>query len=736
MKFKKLVFILSITLFSQSIFAVEGMWLPILLKKYNMEEMKAKGFKLSAEDIYSINQASIKDAVVGLVRTSNPFHHFCTGEIISSEGLLLTNHHCGYGAIQTHSSVENDYLTDGFWAMSKKEELVNDGLGVCFLKRMEDVTEKVLAKIPENVDINYRDSVIKATILTLEKEAAEDGKYAAKIKPFFSGNEYYLSVYKIYSDIRLVGAPPSAIGKFGGDTDNWMWPRHTGDFSLFRIYANKENEPADYSEDNVPFKPEKFLKIAIDGVEKGDFTMVMGYPGTTQEYLPSFAIELQANVINPIRIEIRTKGLQIMKAAQETDPAIRIKYASKVAGMANGWKKWIGENKGLLRMEAIYQKKKQEETFQKWTEKTSNRKEQFGTLLNKYKAIYTQSKEPEKVATYFSESIFEQECIDFSGNFRKLQTINKNTPTEELEKLKKSLKSSTVNFFKDHDLETDKKLFLAFISFFYNDVEKTYHPEIFNLIDTKFKGDIEEFTEFVYHKSIFPYQEKTNEFIDNYTYSKFKKLQKDPIYTIYEQSRTIYFSKVYEPLKAINEEKKELHRLFVKGLREMQPDKVFFPDANSTFRVAYGQIDDYIPMDAVAYKHVTTLDGIMEKDNPGIYDYKVPEKLKELYKDKDYGNYANTDGSMPVCFIASNHTTGGNSGSPILNDKGHLIGINFDRNWEGTMSDLMYDPDMCRNISLDIRYILFIVDKFAGAQHLIDEMILVKSKPQRQLPKI
>lgn len=733
MKLKTLLTTLLLIVLTQSIFAVEGMWLPILLKKYNIEEMQAKGFKLSAEDIYNINQACLKDAVVGLVRTSSPFHHFCTGEIISNQGLLLTNHHCGYRSIQSHSSMDHDYLTDGFWAMSKDEELSNPGMGVCFMKRMEDVTQKVLDGVTENLSIMERDSIIENHIIAIEKAAEENGLYSAKVKPFFAGNEYYLSVYKIYRDIRLVGAPPSAIGKFGGDTDNWMWPRHTGDFSMFRIYANKDNEPADYAEDNVPYKPAKFLEIATYGVEKGDFTMVMGYPGTTQEYLPSYAIAMQSQIINPARIKIRTKGLQIMKAAQESDPAIRIKYAAKVAGMANGWKKWIGENKGLLQVNAIEKKEAQELAFQQWAEQNSERTKQYGTILNQYKEIYSQINELEKVSTYFNEAIFGQECIIYSGSFRRLQTIDKNSTEEDIQKIKAALSNNIENFFKDHDLATDKKLFEAFITLFYQDIDKKYFPESLQLIDSKFNGNIADFTNYVFKKSLFPYQEKISAFVSNYKASKIKTLQKDPIFALFNDALKVYRSMLSNQLQLADLQIKELNRLYVKGIREMNPDKIFWPDANSTFRIAYGQIDDYLPMDAVAYYHQTTLKGIIEKDNPDIYDYKVPEKLKDLYETKDYGIYANTSGEMPVCFIASNHTTGGNSGSPIINANGQLIGINFDRNWEGTMSDLMYDPTICRNIALDIRYVLFIIDKFAGAQNLIDEMVFVKTKPQSQI---
>ncbi|MGE4289766.1 MAG: S46 family peptidase [Salinivirgaceae bacterium] len=463
---KNLFLLLALVFFGHNLLAVEGMWLPILLKKYNMEEMQAKGFKLTEQDIYDINQASLKDAVVGLIRVNRPGHHFCTGELISGQGLLLTNHHCGYGAIQSHSSVENDYLTDGFWAMSKDEELSNPGLGVSFLRRIEDVSSRVLDQIPAEADSYTRDSLIAVAIADIEKEAEEDGRFSARVKPFFSGNEYYLSVYQIYRDVRLVGAPPSAIGKFGGDTDNWMWPRHTGDFSLFRIYADKDNNPADYSEDNVPYTPVKFFEISTAGVQKGDFTMVMGYPGTTQEYLPSFAIDQQMNVINPARIKIRTKGLQIMKAAQESDPAIRIKYASKVAGMANGWKKWIGENKGLARLNAIEKKQQQEAAFTAWVNQSTERQKTYGHLLKEYEKNYTESTEAEKVATYFSETLLGHENVRFVSGFRKLNEITKTTGTEELEKIKSELNAESERFFKDYDLETGKKVFAAFVEFF------------------------------------------------------------------------------------------------------------------------------------------------------------------------------------------------------------------------------------------------------------------------------
>ncbi|HAM98537.1 MAG TPA: serine protease [Marinilabiliales bacterium] len=726
--------LVAILLIGKTVFANEGMWLPILLEKYTMEQMRQQGFKLTAEDLYSINQACLKDAVVGLVHLENPHHHFCTGEIVSTQGLLLTNHHCGYGAIQNHSTLENDYLTYGFWAMEKSEELPNEGLGVSFLKRMEDVTPQVLSQITGNTDEQTRDSLIDVHIAGIELAASENGTYLAKVKPFFAGNEYYLSVYKIYRDVRLVGAPPSAIGKFGGDTDNWMWPRHTGDFSMFRIYADKNNEPAGYSEENVPFTPAKVFDIAIDGVQKGDFTMVMGYPGTTTEYLPSMAVTMQKETINPGRIKIRTQSLNTLKTAMEKDPLVRIQYASKAAGIANSWKKWIGENKGLTRLDAVAKKQELEEGFMEWVNQSESRKKEYGLLLTEYAELYKFLAPYSLTHNYFFETIFESDVIDLAGKCTLLKQINKGTAPEKTGELKNNLMESVNVFFKDYHLKTDQKLFEDYISFFYYDIDKNFHPEILRLIDTDFKGDVNAFTQWIYSQSMIPYPDKLGPFISDYTPAKQKKLEKDPLVVLFSQSLQVYRTLINPIVTETQSKISKLHRLYMKGLREYQSNKIFYPDANSTFRVSFGQVDDYKPMDAVTYRYYTTLTGIMEKDNPGIYDYKVPEHLKRLYCNKDFGRYANPDGSMPVCFTASNHTTGGNSGSPVLNSRGQLIGINFDRNWEGTMSDLMYDPDMCRNIALDVRYILFIIDKYAGAGYLLDEMNLIKSKPSRELP--
>ncbi len=706
--------------------ADEGMWLPILLEKYNIEAMQEKGCKLTAEDIYSINQASLKDAVVGLVRTSSPFHNFCTGELISNEGLFITNHHCGYRQIQQHSSVEHDYLTDGFWAMQQSDELPNEGIGAALFKRMEDVTEKVLANIPEDASDKVQDSIITAHIASIEEEAVAGTHYQAKVHPFFAGNEYYLTVIEVFKDVRLVGAPPSAIGKFGGDTDNWMWPRHTGDFSLFRIYADTTNMPADIDDDNVPYHPIKHFEISLKGVHKGDFTMVYGYPGTTEEYLPSYAVKMRAETINPIRIDIRTQALNIMKADMQNDAKVRIQYSAKVAGMANGWKKWIGENRGLKRLNAIEKKQELEKEFQQWVKRSFDRGLVYDDIIGNYAKLYTDLEEKQAIYTYMSETVFNMEMVTMVRNLRDLLALNSESDEETIQKTIAATKAKAEKLFKDYNRPTDQKLFALYISTYNEKVAPQYQPESFHIINQKFNGDARAYADDLFASSILNNKEELYKFLDTYSPKKSKKLRKDAIFQLYSQVVDIYYEQVRPDLIQINLDLTKLDKIYMQGLREFQADKTFYPDANSTLRIAYGVVDDYKPRDAVYYTHQTSLKGIMEKDNPDIYDYRVPERLKELYENADFGRYADSSGYMPVCFTASNHTTGGNSGSPVLNAEGQLIGINFDRNWEGTMSDLMYDPEMCRNISLDIRYALFLIDKFAGASHLIEEMTLVE----------
>ena len=698
--------------------ADEGMWIPLLLNKYNIKDMQAKGFKLTAEDIYSINKASLKDAVM-------IFGGGCTAELISDQGLLITNHHCGFGSIQRHSSVEHDYLTNGFWAMNKSEELPNQGLTVTFLERMEDVTSQVLANVNDNMSEEERQQEIAKQIQMIEIKAAKNGKYVSHVKPFFYGNQYFLFVQKVYRDVRLVGAPPSAIGKFGGDTDNWMWPRHTGDFSIFRIYAGKDNEPAEYSPDNVPFKPKKHFTISLKGVKKGDFTMVFGYPGRTQEYLPSYAVEMITQVENPHRIKIRQAKIDIMNHYMEADPAVRIKYAAKQARVSNAWKKWIGENRGLKRLDAINKKREFEDKITTWMIEDPARAQKYGDLLPEYKKIYKELAPYQLAAAYFYETFYSLDLPGLVASFSRLEKMQKEGKTDEIEAYKKRLQASVKRTYKDYYQPLDKEIFAKMMSMYADNMDFNFMPVELKNANTKFKGNFTKYTNYVYSKSIFTNKEKLLAFLNSFDEKSLKKLKKDPLYKLYDDFINMYVEVLQPKISEQNMKMKRMNRLWMQAIMQFEKDKVLYPDANFTLRVAYGKVDTYYPRDGVEYLHYTTLKGIIEKDNPDIYDYRVPEKLKELYKSKDFGQYGE-NGRMHVCFTASNHTTGGNSGSPVLNAEGQLIGVNFDRNWEGTMSDIMYDPDMCRNISLDIRYALFLIDKYAGAGYLIDEMTIVK----------
>jgi len=719
------ILVLAILLFiSSALRADEGMWIPLLLSKYNIADMQKKGFKLTAEDIYSINKASMKDAVM-------IFGGGCTAELISNQGLILTNHHCGYNNIQQHSSLEHDYLTDGFWAMNKNEELVNQTLTVTFLVRMEDVTKAVLEGITDNMDEQLREETIAKAIKKLESQAKEGTRYEAKIKPFFYGNEYYMFVTEIFKDVRLVGAPPSAIGKFGGDTDNWMWPRHTGDFSIFRIYANSNNEPAAYSPENVPYKPKKFFPISIKGVKKGDFTMVFGYPGSTQEYLPSYAVEMISKVENPHQIKIRQKKIDILTVDMNESADVRIKYSAKYASISNYWKKWIGENAGLQKLNAIERKREMEKKFTEWVNLDPARNQKYGGILPRYEEIYKFLSPYVLAEDYFYESVYSLDLMQFCSKLQGLTRLTNSSSQTEINAAIEKAKANSERFFKDYNLPTDKRIFSAMMKLYYDNLDVKFHPDLFNFKNALANPDknasevFDQFTNEIYSKSMLVNKAKVDTFLTKFSMNSLVQLKTDPAFLLFQDFLAKYSFIISPAVSSVESELNKLNRTYVAAQREWKKDKVFYPDANSTLRVSYGQVDDYFPRDGVHYLFYTTIDGIIEKDNPDIYDYKVPEKLKQLYKTKDYGPYAEK-GQMHVCFIASNHTTGGNSGSPVINGKGELIGINFDRVWEGTMSDLMYDPNQCRNVTLDIRYVLFIVDKFAGASHLIKEMQIVK----------
>jgi hypothetical protein len=695
--------------------AKEGMYLPYLLQKINAPEMEAMGMQISPEEIYSINHSSLKDAIV----------HFgggCTAEIVSYQGLLLTNHHCGYRSIQSHSSVEHDYLTDGFWAKTLSDELPNKGLTATILQSMQDVTEAVLEGVTKGMTEQQRAAKIRANSQNLI-QSHDPGRFRkVEIKAFYYGNQYILMVSKVFRDVRLVGAPPSNIGKFGGDTDNWMWPRHTGDFSVFRIYADNENKPADYSKDNKPYQPPKALEISLDGYGEGDFTFVFGYPGRTQEYLPSVGVALITEKINPFKINLRRKKLDIMAGYMNSDKKIRIQYSAKYAGVANGWKKWIGEDNGIKRLGTIERKRKEEKEFTDWADVNMP---SAANIPGDFTGYYKQLEPWEMGYQYFVEAGYYQDVLRYASQYIALVHLceNKDTKKEDIDKKTNDLKNTIEGFYKDFDANVEHDLLVATLSayrnFPYNNVQK---PEILNLIDKKFKGDETAFADYIQKKSIFFDKKKLTDFLEGFRCGQYKKLLKDPVYMLADSYWKNYRANIYPNLMKYQKQIDSLQRIYMQALLKMHSDEYLFPDANSTLRVSYGRVEHYEPRDAVVYKYYTTLKGIMEKENPEIYDYVVEPKLKKLYEMKDYDRYGDKDGSMHVCFIASNHTTGGNSGSPVLNAKGQLIGLNFDRNWEGTMSDLNYDPDQCRNIILDVRYCLFIIDKYADANRLIEEM--------------
>ena len=700
--------------------ADEGMWIPMLLQN-NEQEMQEMGMNITVEDIYSINNSSMKDAVV-------LFGGGCTGEIVSEQGLLLTNHHCGYSWIQYHSTVEHDYLTDGFWAMSFEEELPCPGLTAVMLKSMKDVTEFVLEGVKKDTPNDERARIVSENIKKVKEEAEATTNYQVVIKPFYHGNKYYMIYNEVFKDVRMVGTPPSNIGKFGGDTDNWVWPRHTGDFSIFRIYVSPEGEAVEYSEDNVPYKPNYHFPISLKGAEKGDFTFVFGYPARTNEYLPAVAVDQEANVINPVSVDLRGKILDIYNKHQEKDPKVRIQYASKHASLGNGWKKWMGVTEGINNFKGVQKKKAFDEKFTAWAYK-SRQRGAYLTLISDFEKVYAEY-EPYRLAiTYLSETALNIEILTFAAEFNKLSQVTKDTPQEEIDEMIAAAKEATKVFFKDYYQPIDEEVAVAMLTEYIANQPAGFRPELLNTIEKKY-DNVQAFVEELFAKTMFTSEEGIYQFLDEFKASKAKKLAKDPALMAYNNVMDFYLANVREKASDINNQIADMQRVFMRGQMEyyadQDPDKRMYPDANFTLRVTYGKIGGFSPRDGVNYKHFTTLDGIMQKENPNIYDYVVTDRLRELYENKDYGRYADKDGSMHVAFIAGNHTTGGNSGSPILNADGHLLGLNFDRTWEGTMSDLIYDPSICKNISVDIRYVLFIVDKYAGATRLVDEMTIVE----------
>jgi len=713
MKKITLAFLMLLSVVSFQTRADEGMWLPLFVQRLNYVDMQKEGLHLTAEEIYSINNSSLKDAII-------MFGGGCTGEIVSPNGLIFTNHHCGYGSIQSHSTVEHDYLTDGFWASRYEEELPTPGLSARFLVSIEDVTKKVLAAVSNTMSETERAEKIREISKTLETAATKGTRYDARVSSFFNGNEFYLFIYETYKDVRLVGAPPSSIGKFGADTDNWMWPRHTGDFSVFRVYASTDNQPSEYSAKNVPMKPKKYLPISIKEKKIGDYAMVMGYPGTTDRYATSYTIKWALEKNNPMVVKIRTKKLEILREDMAADPEVRIKYASKYAGSANYWKFFIGQNKGLKRLGVYNRKKEIEDQFIKWQGEDKNRAAEYGDALKNIASAYETINTYESAVRYYSEAIMRGcEIVSFSRSFNKLaEELAKPQPDQKLIKdYSSQISESAAKYFKDYNMPTDVKMLSAMLQLFYDDVPKNLQPAYLENLHSKYKGNFDAYSKTLFEKTIFSSKEKVDQFLAN---PKLKTLQKDPVWPL-QKAFAANGEAIDKIVKPANDLLAKGRRVFVKGIREMLSDKKFAPDANSTMRVTYGKVLGYSPEDAVDFDYVTTLDGLMAKEDPANWEFVVPAKLKELYKAKDYGRYGE-NGKMIVAFITNNDITGGNSGSPTLNGDGELTGLAFDGNWEAMSGNYAFEPKLQRTICVDIRYVLFIIEKYAGATNLIKEL--------------
>jgi hypothetical protein len=702
-----------------SLRADEGMWLPMLIKRLNYADMQAHGLQLSADEIYSVNQSSLKDAIVVLNGGS------CTAEMISGQGLFLTNHHCAYGAIQDNSSTDHDYLTDGFWAMAMKQELPANGMTAGFLIEMRDVTDMVLGEISITSSGAERASAVANAVQAAKDkiQSEVEAHYNIVIRPFFEGNEYYAFVYETFRDVRLVGAPPSAIGKFGGDTDNWMWPRHTGDFSLMRVYMGPDGKPADYSEDNVPYQPKHFLPVSLDGVSKGDYAMIMGYPGSTDRFLSSYGVQQELTIHQPNTVKIRETRLALMKEDMDASDAIRIKYASKYAGVSNYWKYFIGQQRGLKRLKVEEKKEAEEAAFMKWVNQNDDRKAIYGNVLTDWNEAFTASNEAVLYRTYLFECVFGSEAILMAYRSSGLAAAlnNEEQSAEAIAAAASEVKSRAEKFYKDYNMPTDQKITAALLKFFYDDVPSHMQPEFFRTHVAKSKGNFTALAEKMYAKSIFRSKESLYAFLDA---PSAKVLQKDLVYQFMEGFLNHYRGEVAANSAPMFDKIDNANRLYVHGLREMNQNKNYYPNANSTMRLTYGNVLDYYPADAVYFNFFTTLDGVMEKEDPNNDEFIVPDRLKELYQAKDFGPYGQ-DGTLRVCFLTNTDITGGNSGSPVINGNGELIGCAFDGNWEAMSGDIAFEPELQRTIAVDIRYVLFIIDKYAGADHLIKEMKIV-----------
>ena len=695
--------------------ADEGMWLLPLIDKLNVGKMTELGLKLSAEDIYSINRACLKDAIVSIGG--------CTAEIVSSQGLLLTNHHCGYGRIQAHSTVEHDYLKDGFWAKTLAEELPNPGMAATFLLRIEDVTDQVLANVKPGITESERNTAINAARGLIESKAREGNNYRTQVASFYGGNYFYLLVSERYEDVRLVGAPPSSIGKFGFDTDNWEWPRHTGDFSVFRVYSAPDGKPASYSKDNIPLKPKYWLTTSIKDLNTGDYAMILGYPGRTQRYYTSYEVNEILTITNPNRIKIRSIKQDIWMADMMADQKVNIQYASKYSGSSNYWKYSIGQNNQLKNLNVIAKKQQIENQFNTWVNADADRKAEYGEALNLIKKSIEGRAEYQNTLQYLNECLQGCEILTYSSLGSQLLTALKSGDAGKISEATQRIKDNLGDIYKDYSVTTDQKSTKAMLKLYRADVPVKYHPDFYTtIVDKKFKGNIDKFVDNMFAKSIFTSEAKMNEFLAK---PNLKILENDPVLLVFNSINKVGQSVSAERSK-FDSDLVTGQRLWVAALREMTPEKTQYPDANSTMRLTYGTIQDYDPKDAVTYKYYTTLQGVVDKYKPGDYEFDLPQRLIDLNAKKEFGRYASPKGHMPVCFLTTNDITGGNSGSPVLNANGHLIGLAFDGNWEAMSGDVYYEPELQRTIVVDIRYVLWIMDIYSGAKHLVDEMTIVE----------
>lgn len=716
MKKYLLLLIVTISFFARSL-AEEGMWLPQLLQTLNEKQMKQMGMKISASDIYSISKGSLKDAIVS-------FGGFCTAEVISDKGLLLTNHHCGFDAIQNHSSLQNNYIRDGFWAYNQDQELQNPGLFATFIISIDDVTSSVLNGVTNNLTEKERQSLIDKNIAALKASAKKESYQDILIRPFFEANKYFLFVTETYKDVRLVGAPPSSIGNYGKDSDNWMWPRHTGDFSMFRIYADKNNRPtAGYSADNVPYKPKRSLNISLDGIKEGDFTMVFGFPGRTNEYLHSSAIEQTVKVSDPAKIGIRTKALGVIDGFMRKDEGIKIQYAAKYASISNAWKKWQGEVLGLNKTNAVEKRKEYESNFEKIVLSRPEYNLAYIELLKNLKQAYTDIEPYAYARDYYNEIVPRVELWGIAADLNSLVTAAAKDEAAYT-KRKAEVLTKLEETFKEYNATVDQQLFAVLMEMYVKDQKAEYVSPVFKATLERTANSVTALAEAVYKQTGFASLDKIKSLLNGSMEEVVTAVKGDLATQLYADILKTYTSNVSPRLNELQSDINRLQRNYMKAQMDVFSNKAFYPDANSTLRVTYGNVKNYQPRDGVKYDLQTYMEGVMEKYVPGDYEFDLPKKMIDLYNKKDFGRWG-VKGRQPVCFIAANHTTGGNSGSPALNADGNLVGLNFDRVWEGTMSDINYDASICRNIMVDIRYVMFIIDKYAEAKNLIAEMKFV-----------